>query len=661
MLYIERQFHPNSHTSTAKLTILHLESNATHVIHDRPQIQQAFWVQGADRQITVLESREVDLTHALVLHLDSEYMSATIQVIGTVPGQATGLGAAAAPDGKVVLAVSAMATANGELHDPKTAPQQRSSGRLYHKMPVRAPESWITSQTLAVFCLILDCDAADPHLSEPFNVLAQTDLEYKSYGSIHLTQQGLAVVAGPRQPSVAEVGLAAVYYIGMPAILERNHAARREMSVPGLHGYSNCPRISADGQQLVYLQKPASWLEDEVSHLVVCSGLDTNPTLSHTQIYRDEMFELLLSPLTVDIADDVTTVYFTAEDRAEIRLFRASVSGADKIAATPLSHGWSIEAFSLLPGEPSSILLAASTINVPRRWVTLNPASMATRLICQDTKESSDARLEETTFESIEWAGADDIPVQAWLVKPRDFDASKSYPLLYVIHGGPNAAFNNAWASGAWRNWNFALFAAQGYVVVAPNATGSSGFGQDYGRRVLNSWGGRGYVDHEKGFEHIRADLPFVDTDRAIALGTSYGAYMMNWFQGQPLGREFKAMVTENGFVNMKAFYTGDLVWFQDHVGGPMYEDSSGYDKFNPIDHVDKWSTPALVIANELDYRVPVVEGIAVFQILQAKGIESQLLSFPDEAHITVKPENRLYWWHVVLEWCARHAKMEVE
>lgn len=92
-----------------------------------------------------------------------------------------------------------------------------------------------------------------------------------------------------------------------------------------------------------------------------------------------------------------------------------------------------------------------------------------------------------------------------------------------------------------------------------------------------------------------------------------------------------------------------------------MYEDDTGYDKFNPMEYVDKWATPALVIANELDYRVPVVEGIAVFQILQAKGIESQLLSFPGEAHVTVKPENRLYWWHVVLEWCARHAKMEAE
>lgn len=492
------------------------------------------------------------MTHILVLHLDSEYVSATVQTIGAEPGKATGLGTVAAPDGKIVLAMSAMATANGDMHDPKTAPKQRSSGRLYHKMPVRAPESWITSQTLALFCLVLDCDATHPLLGEPFNVLARTDLEYKSYGGIHLTQHGLALVAGPRQPSFAEVGLATAYYISMSAILERNHLKRREMSMPGLRGYSNCPRISADGQQLVYLQKPTSWLEDEASRLVVCSGLEGTPKMSQHELYLDDTFATQLSPLTVDIADDGTTVYFNAEEKAEIRLFYAGVSDADKIAATPLSQGWSIEAFSLLP---ASILLAGSTINVPRRWATLDTASMATHLICQDTNKSSDARLEETTFESIEWAGADDIPVQAWLVKPPAFDAAKSYPLLYVIHGGPNAAFNNAWASGAWRNWNFALFAAQGYVVIAPNATGSSGFGQEYGQRVLNSWGGRGYEDHVKGFEHIRAYLLFVDTDRAIALGTSYGAYMMNWFQGQPLGRQFKAMVTENGFANMKSLY----------------------------------------------------------------------------------------------------------
>lgn len=100
-----------------------------------------------------------------------------------------------------------------------------------------------------------------------------------------------------------------------------------------------------------------------------------------------------------------------------------------------------------------------------------------------------------------------------------------------------------------------------------------------------------------------------------------------------------------------------DLIYFENHFGGPMYQDRTGYERYNPLNHIQNWATPTLVIANELDYRPPITEGLSVFQILQAKGIESRLLSFPDEGHITEKPANRLHWWHTVLEWCAVHTE----
>lgn len=467
----------------------------------------------------------------------------------------------------MILAFSALTNADGSLYDPDNPPREWSTGRDYRTLPVRTPDSWITHQTVGLVCLVVDDQAeqADPEqalcsVDNIYNVLGGTGLEYKPYGGVHLTQHGLALVAGPRQPTVAQVALATVYHISLPAILEGNAEALSEMRVSDMRGYSNCPRLSADGQKLIFLQKPTSWLEDEVSRLVVFHGISKGAKATCYDIFSDETYATRLSPLKVDIAHDGTIVYFTAEDRAEVRLFRARISDAtaDGIAATPLTEGWSIESFSLLPNVTVSILLAGSTITIPRRWMTLDVENITTSLICQDTKESREAGLDTAMVESIEWLGAEDVPVQAWLVKPPDFDPTKSYPLLYVLHGGPNAAFNNAWASGHWRNWNFVLFAQQGFVVVAPNATGSTGFGQDYARRVMNNWGGKGYIDHVKGLAHIRAHLPFVDADRAVGLGTSYGAYMINWIQGQPLGREFKALVAENGFADMKSLYVSD-------------------------------------------------------------------------------------------------------
>lgn len=371
---------------------------------------------------------------------------------------------------------------------------------------------------------------------------------------MHLTKHGLAVVAGALQPSISEIAVATVYYILMSAILELDHSARQKSHTLGLDGFSNSPRISKDGKKLVCLRKRRSWVEDEASLLVVCEGFGERARVPAYKVYCGESRTTLLAPLKVQVANDGETVFFLAEDRAEVKPFRACLGAEGSLVANSLTQGWSIEAFHLLDTS-GSILLSGSTINLPRRWVTLKPRGLDLSPIVEGTYQSTEFNLEEITFESIEWPGADDIPVQAWLVKPPHFDPTRRYPLLYCIHGGPNAAFNNAWASGYWRNWNFILLAAQGYVVVAPNASGSTGFGEEYARRVVNYWGGKSYIDHVKGFAYLQAHFPFVDTGRAVALGISFGGFMVNWIQGQPLGRRFKAFATECGFVNTSALY----------------------------------------------------------------------------------------------------------
>lgn len=342
----------------------------------------------------------------------------------------------------------------------------------------------------------------------------------------------------------------------MAGLVHHDLCARKNLHTPGFNGFSQSPQISKDGKTLIYLQKRVSWLEDDTSLLVICEGLNDEPRFSTRELRRQDNYsDMLLSPLRVWFTADETSVFLVSEDRAEIRLFRAFLLAENSIVAEPLSKGWSIHNLHVLSGSTSSILLSGSTMNLSRRWMMLDTEDLTLSPIMEGTQEESDLELIKTKFESIEWPGADNEPVQAWMVKPRDFDPKKKYHLLYCIHGGPNAAFNNEWAAGYWRNWNLIMMAEQGFIVVAPNASGSTGFGPEYAKRVMNDWGGKSYIDHMKGFAYLQANVPYVDTDRAIALGTSFGGFMVNWIQGQPLGRQFKALVSECGFINMRSQY----------------------------------------------------------------------------------------------------------
>lgn len=189
------------------------------------------------------------------------------------------------------------------------------------------------------------------------------------------------------------------------------------------------------------------------------------------------------------------------------------------------------------------------------------------------------------------------------MVKPSTFDPSKKYPLAYLIHGGPQGAWNDQWST----RWNPAVFAEQGYVVITPNPTGSTGYGQAFTDAIKESWGGRPYEDLVAGFEYIKSNLSYVDTDRAVALGASYGGYMMNWMQGHALGKEFKALMCHDGVFSIANQMSSDEQYFPNHdLGGPYYKAMKTWDKWDPSRFVGEWETPMLVIHNALDYRLPI-------------------------------------------------------
>jgi dipeptidyl aminopeptidase/acylaminoacyl peptidase len=252
-----------------------------------------------------------------------------------------------------------------------------------------------------------------------------------------------------------------------------------------------------------------------------------------------------------------------------------------------------------------------------------------------------------------------DVPIeggkmQMWILKPPGFDETKKYPLAFLVHGGPQGAWEDGWSY----RWCPELWAAQGYVVALPNPRGSTGFGQKFVEEISGDWGGKCYDDLMKGADYVAA-LPYVDKDRMIASGASFGGYMMNWFAVNT-GR-FKALVTHCGVYDFDSMYgTTDEVWFDEfeHGGPPWGGRRDSYEKHSPhrlAANLGKFKTPMLVIQNDLDFRCPVGQGIELFTALQRQGVPSRFVNFPDEGHWVLKPANSKRWHQEVFGWITKY------
>jgi dipeptidyl aminopeptidase/acylaminoacyl peptidase len=243
--------------------------------------------------------------------------------------------------------------------------------------------------------------------------------------------------------------------------------------------------------------------------------------------------------------------------------------------------------------------------------------------------------------------------MQMWVLKPPGFDPKKKWPLAFLVHGGPQGAWEDGWSN----RWNPELWAAQGYVVALPNPRGSTGFGQKFTDEISGDWGGKCYDDLMAGFAYMEKQ-DYIDKDRVAAAGASFGGYMMNWFEGHTT--KFKTLITHCGVYNFDSMYaTTDEIWFDEweHGGKPWDKDKrAAFEKFSPHRYADKFQTPMLIIHNDLDFRVPVGEGLQLFNTLQRKGIPSKLINFPDEGHWVSKPKNSEYWHKEVFAWLAKYA-----
>jgi len=263
------------------------------------------------------------------------------------------------------------------------------------------------------------------------------------------------------------------------------------------------------------------------------------------------------------------------------------------------------------------------------------------------------AQLDLPKIEGFTFSGADGVETHGWLLRPPGFDPTKTYPVVFLIHGGPQGAWHDEWHN----RWNYQMFAAPGYAVVAINPRGSTGYGQKFTDQISQDWTGRVYDDLMKGLDFALKTYPFLDGTHVAAAGGSYGGFMVNWLAGHT--ERFKALISHAGVFDLTSKYgTTEELWFPEwEFGGPPWEKPEHYRERSPSTYAATFKTPTLVIHGALDFRVPDAQGLGMFTSLQRRGVPSRFVWFPDEGHWILQPQNRIVWWREVTAWLDKYLK----
>ncbi|HAF22568.1 MAG TPA: S9 family peptidase [Blastocatellia bacterium] len=428
-----------------------------------------------------------------------------------------------------------------------------------------------------------------------------------------------------------------IYIVPITGGMGRNLTSRNK-------GYEDSPMYTKDGLYIIYRSQATAGFEADRWRLMAYNRA-TGATAEITRGFDLQVEEAALSP-------DGNSVYFTAAERGHAPIYKVALAGGipQKIVSDVFASGLQVS------GDGNSLVFVNSSMAMPAEIYRANGTGGGVAAV---TNVNGDfmARFGLRKAEEVEWAGALGKKIHGFIVKPANFDATRKYPLVVLIHGGPQSAWNDNWGY----RWNPQVFANNGYIVFAPNPRGSIGYGQQFVNEISGDWGGKAYTDIMNGTADVIRRNSFIDKNRIGAAGASYGGYMINWIEGHnndPRFR-FKVLVSHDGVYNLSSMYGAtEELWFTDwEFKGTPWTNPAMYQRWSPGNFVNNFKTPILIIHSELDYRVPFGEGLQLFTAVQRMGVDSKLLMFPDEGHWVLKPQNSQLWHHTVLDWLDKYLK----
>ncbi len=414
----------------------------------------------------------------------------------------------------------------------------------------------------------------------------------------------------------------------------------------------SCPKFSPDGKHVAYRTQIKPGYEADKWNLLLqpCNA--------------DGSFTGKSSVLTGDLDRSVNDFFwvsqsdllFTTDELASSALYSVSASAKPLVVklGMPDNRVGQITGMSV---QKDQVVLARATMNEPAE-LYLTSAKSFNKVDAQTQHNRAILdELQRTRPESLTVDVEGKVKMQMWILKPPGFDPKKKWPVVYLIHGGPQGAWEDGWSF----RWNPQLWAAQGYVVAMPNPRGSTSFGQQFCDEISGDWGGKCYRDLVAGLKVVQS-LEYVDSKRIASAGASFGGYMQDWFAVNEIAKEFRCLISHCSVYNFESMWgTTDELWFDEYEhGGLPWEIPGKYREFSPhtlAGNLGKYKTPMLVIHNDLDFRCPIGQGHELFQGLQRQGVPSRFINFPDEGHWVNKPANSVHWHKEIFAWLTTYCK----
>lgn len=550
------------------------------------------------------------------------------------------------PDGKL-LAVS-MAVIPGQegvdaIKKTKEAMAAKlSSGMLYDRIFVRHWDTWSDHTKNHLFVLSLGADGLAQGDPLPLTKDFDGDVPSKPFGDdgdYAFWPGSHAVVfsareAGKSEPWSTNFDLYAA---------DDTRIANRLNMTSANKGWDASPTFSDDGSILAYrAQKRAGFEADRFAVMVGDAkseqGREVAPTWDRS---ADQ----------IAFSGDGKSLYVSAADVQTERLFKMNIATGK---VEPLTTGGHVGGFDVAHPKGGDVLVFTrdSMAGAPQIYV-LKPGGQPVQLT--HVNEAALKGVEMSPYESFEFPGWNNETVHGWIVKPAGYKPGQKFPTVMLIHGGPQGSWEDSWSN----RWNPQVWAGWGYGVVMVDFHGSTGYGQAFTDAISGHWGDRPLEDLQKGWAAAQVKAPWIDASNACAAGASYGGYMTYWIAGV-WNTPWKCLIDHDGvFDNRIMGYATEELWFSEWENGHAtpWEKPENYEVFNPVNHVKDWTKPMLVIHSAKDYRIPLEQGLGAFTAMQRKGIDSQFLTFPDENHWVLKPQNSLQWHNEVFHWLDDHLK----